>query len=368
MRVRAAVVLVRAKPICPPLVPGIDGVGGTWIDAPRARCLTRSMITGTAPQDRPDLRPDADPDQARDDAVAALRAFNREYTRLIGALDYAHRLSTPHSLPEARVLYELARREQTTATALRQELEMDPGQLSRVLSGLADADLVTRERDLQDTRRQVVRLTAAGSEAAALLDARSREAVGALLADLSPVELDRLLAAVRTVGRLLGGRPRTGSFTLRPPAPGDLGWILERHGALYAREFGWNERFEALVAEVVAEFAKGTDRSRAAGWIAEVGGERGGSVLCMDDGDGVARLRLLLVEPELRGLGIGAALVDRCVEFARTAGYRRLVLWTNDTLTAARRIYERTGFRLTASRPHSMFGPPMHGQDWAMDL
>jgi DNA-binding MarR family transcriptional regulator/GNAT superfamily N-acetyltransferase len=308
----------------------------------------------------------------QDRIVREIRAFNRDYTRLIGALDYEHRLGTPYSLPEARVLYELSRRELTAVTELRQDLDMDPGQLSRLLARLEERHLVTRERDAHDTRRQVVRLTGAGREAAALLDARSREAVGALVARLPPREVERLTAALRTVGRLLDGGASGGQCVLRAPGPGDLGWVIERHGAVYAGQFGWDGRFEALVAGVVADYARTRDPAREAAWIAEVDGERVGSIFCVDDGasgDGTptARLRLLLVEPHARGLGVGGRLVGECLRFARGAGYGRMVLWTNDVLTSARRIYEGAGFRLVREEPHAMFGPPMVGQDWALE-
>jgi DNA-binding MarR family transcriptional regulator/GNAT superfamily N-acetyltransferase len=350
-----------------------------------------------------------------DEVVRTIRAFNRDYTRLIGALDYEHRLGTPHSLPEARVLYELAQRERTAVTALRQDLDMDPGQLSRLLARLAEQRLIARERDAHDTRRQLVRLTSCGRAAAELLDTRSREAIGTLVGGLLPREVERLLVALRTVRRLLGGGATSGEYTLRPPGPGDLGWVIERHGALYAEQYGWNSRFETLVAEVVAEYARTRDPAREAAWIAWMDGERVGSVFCVgEDGggaagdvsgdvaasavddvaDGVAdsaandvadgatdgavsgvggggataRLRLLLVEPHARGRGIGAHLVSTCLAFARAVGYTRMVLWTNDVLTSARPLYEQAGFHLDSEHPHTMFGPPVRGQNWSLPL
>ncbi|MDT0344632.1 bifunctional helix-turn-helix transcriptional regulator/GNAT family N-acetyltransferase [Streptomyces litchfieldiae] len=302
--------------------------------------------------------------------VARLRAFNRDYTRLIGALDYEHRLGTPHSLPEARVLYELARRERTPVTTLRQDLDMDPGQLSRLLTRAEQAGLVRRERDPDDSRRQLVRPTGAGRAAADLLDTRSTAATAALVEKLSPAERAHLDAALRTVSRLLGLTARPETFRLRAPGPGDLGWVIQRHGALYTAEYGWNAAFEALVAEVVARYAADHDPAREGAWIAEHDGEPVGSVFCVaEPGDpGTARLRLLLVEPHARGLGAGRALVARCVDFARETGHRRLVLWTNDVLTSARRIYEAAGFVLTRTRPHEMFGRPETGQEWELDL
>ncbi|MBL1066688.1 helix-turn-helix domain-containing GNAT family N-acetyltransferase [Streptomyces sp. 7-21] len=312
------------------------------------------------------------------DAVERVREFNRGYTRLIGALDYEHRLGTPYSLPQARVLYELARYEETPLARLRGDLGMDPGQLSRLLSQAEADGLVTRRRDPGDSRRQIVRLTPAGREAAALLERRSQEATGALLDPLSDADRTRLLAALRTVSSLLGLTPRPTSFRLRPPGPGDLGWVIQRHGALYTAEYGWNEAFEALVADVVARYARHRDPAREAAWIAELAGEPVGCVFCVAEEPAgkeengqespTARLRLLLVEPHARGLGIGRALAEECVAFARRAGYRRVVLWTNEVLASARRIYQDLGFTLTASAPHERFGRPETGQDWELVL
>ncbi|RKN42493.1 bifunctional helix-turn-helix transcriptional regulator/GNAT family N-acetyltransferase [Streptomyces hoynatensis] len=307
--------------------------------------------------------------------VRRLREFSRGFTRVIGALDYGHRLGTPYSLPEARVLYELARGEWTRVAELRRELDMDAGQLSRLLARSEESGLIRRERDAGDSRRQLVALSPRGREAAALLDDRSTKAVGELVGGLSPAEHGRLLAALSTASRLLRIPADTAAdFRLRPPQPGELGWVIQRHGALYTAEYGWNGAFEALVAKVVAEFAAGHDPEREAAWIAEWEGEPVGSVFCVDEGaeraGGVptARLRLLLVEPHARGLGIGRALVEECLRFARAAGYRRVVLWTNDVLVSARRIYQAAGFTLVATRPHTDFGPEERGQDWELTL
>ncbi|WP_062211814.1 helix-turn-helix domain-containing GNAT family N-acetyltransferase [Streptomyces sp. NBRC 109706] len=310
-------------------------------------------------------------DQTTTEVVGALREFNRDYTRLIGALDYRHRLGTPYSLPEARVLYELAAGRRMPVASLRERLDMDAGQLSRLLSRAEAAGLLVRERDTADGRRQLIALSGTGREAAALLDRRSEEVTGALVRRLSPAEQARLRAAVRSLARLLGLAPRPAADPrLRPPAPGELGWVVQRHGALYAAEYGWNGAFEALVAEVVARYARHGDPAAEAAWIAEWEGEPVGSVLCVADESGstTARLRLLLVEPHARGLGIGAALTARCVEFARAAGYDRLTLWTNESLGHARRIYRAAGFTLTDSAPHTDFGRPEIGQNWTLDL
>ncbi len=318
------------------------------------------------------------------EVIARIREFNRDYTRLIGALDYGRRLDTPYSLPQARVLYELARRDQTPLYELRRELEMDPGQLSRLLGRAEEEGLVVRERDPADSRRQLIRLTGTGRKAAATLDARAEEAVGALVRPLSAPERERLLVALRTVSRLLGpgtpgapgglgGPAARPGFRLRPPAPGELGWVIARHGALYTAEYGWNDAFEALVADIVARYARQRDPAREAAWIAELDGEPAGCVFVVDEAAEhdvevpTARLRLLLVEPHARGLGMGRALVEECLGFARQAGYRRMVLWTNDVLTSARRIYQTCGFALVSSTPHTLFGRQENGQEWALD-
>ncbi|WP_049571126.1 bifunctional helix-turn-helix transcriptional regulator/GNAT family N-acetyltransferase [Streptomyces sp. SBT349] len=304
------------------------------------------------------------------ETVARVREFNRDYTRLIGALDYEHRLGTPHSLPEARVLYELALAERTPVARLRRDLDMDPGQLSRLLARAEGEGLVSRERDPADSRRQLVRLTGAGREAAALLDTRSAAAIGALVETLSEGDRARLIAALTTVERLLGRSPTPAAFRLRPPGPGDLGWVIQRHGALYPAEYGWNDAFEALVADVVARYARHHDPAREVVWIAEHDGAPVGSVFCVaeEDAPKTARLRLLLVEPHARGLGIGRALVTACVRFAEEAGYREMVLWTNDVLTSARRLYQEAGFTLESSAPHTLFGREETGQTWRLTL
>ena len=310
----------------------------------------------------------AAPDSA--ELVGSLREFSREYTRLIGALDYRHRLGTPHSLPEARVLYELAAGRRVPVAALRERLDMDAGQLSRLLTNAERKGLIGRERDPADSRRQLVGLSGAGREAARLLDRRADETTGALVRDLSPAERERLRSALRVVALLLGLRGRPTGHLLRSPGPGELGWVIQRHGALYTAEYGWNAAFEALVAEVVAAFARDHDPQREAAWIAEWDGEPVGSVFCVAEPGqpDTARLRLLLVEPHARGLGIGAALVDRCLAFARETGHRRMVLWTNASLTSAHRLYQAAGFTVTHSAPHTLFGPEETGQTWSLDL
>jgi DNA-binding MarR family transcriptional regulator/GNAT superfamily N-acetyltransferase len=299
--------------------------------------------------------------------VAAIRAFNRFYTARIGALRDGL-LATPHPLPEARVLYELGQREATDVVALRSILELDAGYLSRLLGRLEEQGLVGRERSPDDGRRQRVALTAAGREAYTTLDARSSAEIATLLDGLRDEDRQRLRAAMETVREVLDGAPRPAPFVLRAPRAGEYGWVVQRHGALYAEEYGWDASFEALVARVVAEYAENHDPAREAAWIAEVAGRPVGSVFCVRRDDRTAKLRLLLVEPSARGMGIGAALIDECVRFARAAGYGEIVLWTNDVLTGARRIYERAGFALVSAEPHRSFGHDLVGEEWALAL
>jgi DNA-binding MarR family transcriptional regulator/GNAT superfamily N-acetyltransferase len=300
------------------------------------------------------------------DRVAAVRAFNRFYTGVIGVLDEGL-LDSPYSLTEARVIFELAQRERTEVPELRRRLGLDAGYLSRILARFAADGLVRRDRSAADGRRQVVRLTTAGRRAYRTLDRRSAEQVGKLLAPLPPEGQARLVGAMATIHDLLGEAQPVG-YVLRAPRPGELGWVVQRHGALYAAEYGWDQTFEALVAQVVGDYATGRDPAREAAWIADRGGEPVGSVFCVRKDDEMAQLRLLLVEPSARGLGIGAGLVEECLRFAQAAGYRRIVLWTNDVLHAARRIYERAGFTLVASTPHHSFGRDLVGQTWERAL
>ncbi|MGW0699205.1 bifunctional helix-turn-helix transcriptional regulator/GNAT family N-acetyltransferase [Streptomyces sp. NPDC002867] len=304
-------------------------------------------------------------------SVHEIRAFNRFYTNLIGALDYGKHLYTPYTLTESRVLYELAHSPRTDAADLRAELSLDAGYLSRLLGKFERDELVERAPSEADPRRQRITLTPRGREAAALLDERSRRAVGTLLDGVPEPERKRLAMAMRTVREVLSDtRPDGGPEpVLRDPGPGDLGWIVQRHGALYAAEYGWNTEFEGLVAKIVADFAQGHDPSRERVWIAELYGRPVGSVMCVrDDAPSTARLRLLLVEPEARGHGLGDRLVRTAVDFARGAGYRDMVLWTNDVLHSARRIYQRAGFTLVAEKPHRSYGAELVGQDWRLPL
>jgi DNA-binding MarR family transcriptional regulator/GNAT superfamily N-acetyltransferase len=306
--------------------------------------------------------------------VQDVRAFNRFYTGLIGALDYGRRLYAPYTLTESRVLYELAQVPHLDAAELRTLLDLDAGYLSRILNKFEDAGLIERGPSASDPRRRRVRLTARGRETAGLLDERARDTVGALLDTVPPADRPRLAEAMRAIRDILGPsadgeRTAPGEAVLREPQPGDLGWIVQRNAALYAAEYGFNADYEGLVARIVADFAEDHDPHLERVWIAELEGRPVGCVMCVrDDAPATARLRLLLVEPDARGLGIGDRLVGACVDFARGVGYREMVLWTNDILGAARRIYQRHGFVLVAEKPHRSFGQDLNGQDWRLEL
>ncbi|HEX8075619.1 MAG TPA: helix-turn-helix domain-containing GNAT family N-acetyltransferase [Thermoleophilaceae bacterium] len=305
-----------------------------------------------------------------EERVAAVRAFNRFYTNVIGLLRDGL-FDTPFSLTEARVVFELAQRDSTELAELRGTLELDAGYLSRILTRLEGDGLVKRARSASDGRRQTIALTRRGRSAFAKLDRLSAREAGALLEGLGERERRRLVGAMGAIRELLGdreARPHATSYVLRRPLPGDLGWVVQSHGSTYADEYGWDDRFETLVARIVADFAESHDPRREAAWIAELDGEPAGCVFCVRDSDELARLRLLLVEPRARGLGMGARLVDECLRFARRAGYERMTLWTNDVLRHARPIYERAGFELVDEEPHSRFGPRVVGQSWERAL
>jgi DNA-binding MarR family transcriptional regulator/GNAT superfamily N-acetyltransferase len=303
-------------------------------------------------------------------AVLAVRAFNRFYTNVIGLLRGGH-LDSPYSLTEVRVLFELARQEATEVAGLRRSLDIDAGYLSRILARFDAEKLAVRQRSAADGRRQVIRLTEAGRAVFGGLDARQTEQTAALLARLSEPDKRRLVEAMRVIRQVLSdgsGADRPRPYLLRPPRPGDLGWVVYRHGAIYAQEYGWDETFEHLVARIVADYAARRDPGREAAWIADVDGEPAGCVFCVREDQHTARLRLLLVEPSARGLGIGGRLVGECLRFARAAGYRQMTLWTQDCLTAARRIYQAAGFRLAAEGRHHSFGHDLVEQTWTRPL
>jgi DNA-binding MarR family transcriptional regulator/N-acetylglutamate synthase-like GNAT family acetyltransferase len=295
--------------------------------------------------------------------VATVRAFNRFYTNVIGLL-HGKYLDMPYSLTEARLLFEMARRDVTAVADLRRTLDIDAGYLSRVLTRFEADGLVTRKRSADDARRQDVALTSAGRAAAAELDSRSNSEVSDLLAG---VDRPRLLAAMGEITDLLGSR-QTRAAVLRPPAPGDLGWVLQRHGAVYAAEYGWDSDFEAYVARIIADYVEIRDPRRAALWIAELDGVPAGSVCCVPEDETTARLRLLLVEDWARGLGIGGRLVSEVLRFARHAGYERIVLSTYDILVSARRIYQGAGFTLISEEPEHSYGHDLTAQVWGRSL
>jgi DNA-binding MarR family transcriptional regulator/GNAT superfamily N-acetyltransferase len=299
--------------------------------------------------------------------VAAVRAFNRFYTTVIGILDEGL-LGTPFSLAEARVIFELAGREATEVAELRRTLGIDAGYTSRILARLEDDGTISRERSAADGRRQVVRLTEAGRSTFAMLDSRSAQQIGELLSRLPEDGRRRLVGAMESIRAVLEAPPRPETILLRPPGPGDFGWVVHRHGALYAEEYGWDETFEGLVARIVAEYVEKRDPRRETAVIAEVDGEPVGSVFCTKKDARVAQLRLLLVEPTVRDMGIGTRLVDECMRFARRAGYQEITLWTNEVLEGARRIYERAGFELVGEERHHSFGHELVGQDWRRAL
>jgi DNA-binding MarR family transcriptional regulator/GNAT superfamily N-acetyltransferase len=299
--------------------------------------------------------------------VATVRSFNRFYTSVIGLLSEGL-LETPYTLTEARVMFELAQSDATEVPVLRQTLGLDAGYLSRVLGRLETRGLLKREQAKTDARRQRVRLTAGGRRAFRTLDRRSATEVAELLDKLTDEEQRDLVSAMAAIQKLLEGPRLPHALVLRPPHSGDFGWVVHRHGVNYAQEYGWDETFEALVARIVADFADARDPRREAAWIAELDGDTVGCVFCVKKEESVAQLRLLLVEPRARGKGVGTRLCDQCVRFARSAGYKRLMLWTNDVLEDARRIYERAGFELVEEERHRSFGHDLVGQSWWLTL
>lgn len=298
------------------------------------------------------------------DDIDAIRQFNRAYTRRIGLLNRGL-LDSEFSLVEARILYELAYRETSTAAELAAFLTLDPGYLSRLLSGLAKCGFVSRAPSEQDRRALALRLTSAGRDAFAELDRRSKAEVGEMLGGLSTARRRELIGAMATVERHLNGGKAV-EIRIRTHEPGDLGWIVERHGAVYARDYGFDSGFEALVAEIAAKFLKDFEPARERCWIAELDGRPVGSVMLVRESHEIAKLRLLLVEAEARGLGLGRQLVETCLAFARAAGYREVALWTNSILDEARGLYESLGFTLLKETPHHSFGRDLVGQDWSL--
>ena len=302
--------------------------------------------------------------------VAAVRRFNRFYTRQIGLLEERH-LHSPFSLTEVRVLYELAHRDGLTATTLCRDLGLDPGYLSRILRGFAKRGLIAKTASRDDARQSLLALTATGRKGFAPLDARATEEVGAWLAPLPAAQQHRLVEAMDSIEGLTGSRekPSPAPYVLRTHQPGDMGWVAHRHGVLYWQEYRYDERFEALVARIVSDFIANFDPRRERCWLAERNGDIVGSVLLVMHTKTVAKLRLLLVEPSARGLGIGKRLVEECVRFARQAGYRKLTLWTQSELLAARHLYQQAGFRLAEKHAHKSWGrDDLVSEVWELQL
>ena len=301
-------------------------------------------------------------------SVAAIRRFNRFYTQRIGVLQEGLNRS-PFSLTSARVLYEIAQRSQTTASEIGSALALDAGYLSRILSTFTRDGLIHRTTSGDDARKTVLELTAKGQRAFARLNEHTQTDIMSMIGSLHRDDQRRLVAAMTTIESVLGGTADApAKVTLRAPRSGDYGWVIQRHGELYAQEYHWNEEFEGLVAGIVANFIKHFDAKREQSWIAEVDGENAGCVFLVKKSETVAQLRMLLVEPSARGRGIGRRLVEECIEFARRAGYKRIILWTNDVLHAARHIYQSHGFRLTEEEKHHSFGADLIGQTWELKL
>jgi DNA-binding MarR family transcriptional regulator/GNAT superfamily N-acetyltransferase len=298
------------------------------------------------------------------DRVEAVRGFNRFYTRQIGVLTEEY-LKSPYTLAEARVIYELAHHAETTATELCRLLSLDAGYLSRILRGFQKRGLIEKQSSATDRRQNVLRLTTIGQEAFAFLNTHSKNEIEAMLRKLGEEDQKSVLAAMHTIERLLGSESNSSApYLLRPHHPGDMGWVVQRHGVLYAQAYGWDEHFEALVADIVAAFIRDYDPQKERCWIAEREGANVGSVFLVKQSEAVAKLRLLLVEPDSRGVGIGRRLVGECLRFARQAGYQKITLWTNSILKEARNLYKKAGFELMASEPHHSFGHDLISETW----
>jgi DNA-binding MarR family transcriptional regulator/GNAT superfamily N-acetyltransferase len=306
-------------------------------------------------------------DTISDEMIAAVRRFNRFYTRRLGVLEQ-QLYDSPFSLTEARVLYELAHRDHPAAKAIGAELGLDAGYLSRIIQNFQDNGLITRKASAEDRRQFDLGLTAKGRQAFSRLERSSCDDVAAMLAELSPGHAARVVHAMAGIERLL--EPMVGApiANLRAPRPGDMGWVVQSHGAVYAAEYGWDTSFEGLVAEIAAKFIASYDASRERCWIADIGGVQVGSVFLVRHSDDVAKLRLLLVDPAGRGQGLGRRLVAECIAFARQCGYRRITLWTQSILVAARSIYQNQGFVRVASEPHRSFGQNLIGETWEREL
>jgi DNA-binding MarR family transcriptional regulator/GNAT superfamily N-acetyltransferase len=305
-----------------------------------------------------------------DPRVAAVRSFNRFYTRQIGVLRKAF-LGSAYSLTEARVLYEIANDPATTASEIGRKLDLDAGYLSRTLRTFEKRGLIVRKTSAHDARQSHLALSLRGRRAFAPLEERSQRDAEVMLGKFAIADRARLIGAMRTIETLLAGETsikRRRRYTLRAPIPGDFGWVIKRHVELYGEEYGWKDPFEALCAQIVADCVNKNDHDRERCWIAEIDGENVGCIFLAKESAAVARIRLLLVDPKARGLGLGTRLVDECICFARRAGYKKITLWTHRVLAAARHIYQEAGFKLVRSERHRNWGPPVVSEHWDLEL
>jgi DNA-binding MarR family transcriptional regulator/GNAT superfamily N-acetyltransferase len=306
------------------------------------------------------------------DGIARVRRFNRFYTRQLGVLRKTY-LDSPYSLGEARVLYEIAKGGAPTASDIGRSLDLDAGYLSRTLRNFEKRGLIERKVSASDGRQSHLALSARGRKSFAPLERRSQQDTAAMLARLAPADEARLIAAMATIEQLLDATspessPSQPCYSLRGPRHGDFGWIVKRHAELYAQEYGWGAPFEGVCAQIVADFVNTFDDKRERCWIAEMDGENVGSIMLAKDSETVARIRLLLVDPKARGLGLGRHLTDECIRFARDAGYGKMTLWTHSVLTAARHIYQQAGFKLTRSEQHESWGRPVVSEHWDLEF
>jgi DNA-binding MarR family transcriptional regulator/GNAT superfamily N-acetyltransferase len=314
------------------------------------------------------MKSNISPSPTLESQIAAIRGFSRFYTRKLGIIE-PKLLASPWTLQEARIIYEIAQHDSCTATDLVQTLGLDAGFLSRTLQALQRCQIVARKPSRADRRANELALTAKGRAAFAELERRSHDEVGALLAGLDDRERSTVVNAMAAIEQVLEPpAQKPAGFMLRSHRPGDIGWIVSRHGAIYAQEYGWDISFEALAAEITAQFLRSYDRAREQCWIAEIDGEPVGSIFLVKASDDVAKIRLLLVEKKARGLGVGRALVEQCLRFARDAGYGSVTLWTQSILVAARGIYQRAGFQSVKQEKHHSFGVDLVGETWELEL
>ncbi|WP_370223952.1 GNAT family N-acetyltransferase [Cytobacillus sp.] len=305
-----------------------------------------------------------------EERISAVRHFNRFMTRQIGALREGL-LHSPYSLTESRVLYEIATNEDPAASNLIQELGLDAGYLSRILARFEERGLIKKERSPKDARQRILKLTPEGEKAFSKLNERSYNEIADLLGELPESEQQQLINAMQTVEGLISKNESlkfSGPYFLRQHEPGDMGWVVHKHGLLYSQEYGWDERFEALVSQIAADFINNYNPKRERCWIAEMNGEIVGSIFVVEGSEDTAKLRLLIVDPKARGLGLGSQLVEECINFSRQAGYKKLVLWTNSVLKEARHIYQKKGFQLVNEEKHHSFGHDLVGESWELLL